>query len=138
MTKPADTARDWAVLAVTTSIQPAADRETAENLAAHAERLTAITRKPGGQWQPATDPDEPARYAFLVENDMQAGTLADYAKHWEAAQYSGAHISPHVRNWAGATFNIGIERLGVDEDSWLRYRLALGTETAIVTLDGLA
>jgi hypothetical protein len=136
-TQPDATARDWAILAVTTTVLSAADQAAAEEVAAEAEHLTAITRVPGGDWQPVTTPDaEPTRYAFLVEGDLTCGTFADYVKEWKSAHTASGHISPDVRTWAGAAFTVGVEYLGVDDDDWMRYRLSLGGETAHVTVDG--
>jgi hypothetical protein len=131
-------ARDWAVLAVTTTVLHADSRETAEEIAAKAPHLTVISRVPGGEWQPVTNPDEPTQYVFLVEGDMQVGTLDDYAKAWEGAYYSSGHVSPDVRTWSGASFNVSVEPLGNDKDSWMRYRLSVGDEAAFVTIDGRA
>ncbi|MFI1204802.1 hypothetical protein ACH4VR_36140 [Streptomyces sp. NPDC020883] len=133
-----DTARDWAVLAVTTTTIPADGRDTAVEMASSAPHLTAVSRVPGGDWEPMVDPDQPPWYAFEVNGDLMTGTLARYAKHWEAAYYSGEHISTDVRTWAGAVFTVRVQYLGTDNDSWMRYRLSVGDQSTFVALDGRA
>ncbi|WP_238431643.1 hypothetical protein [Streptomyces cavernae] len=138
MDNTSETPRDWGVIAVTTTVLGTADRQVAEEMAADVENLTVISRVPGGQWQPVSSADGPTRCVFLVEAEMQVGTLTDYSKHWEAAHYSGGHVSPYVCTWGGAAFTVGVEHLGTSEDSWMRYRLSVGDDTVFVTLDGRA
>lgn len=133
-----DTARDWGVLAVTaTLLATSGGRAVAEELAAEADHMVVVSREPGGKWQPLTDPERLTRYTYLVDGELRAGTLVDYAQAWKTELPEIGHTTPFVRTWEGARFDVTVERLGVVK-GWMRYRLTVGTETVDVTFDGRA
>lgn len=126
---PVDTDRDWAVLAVESTVVVASDRDTALEVATDRPHLTVVSRAPGGEWEPVITSDEPTRYAFLVEGRLTSGTVAEYAKQWATAMDNDAVISHDVRAWSGALFRVVVIFLG-HEDDGVRYQLSVGTETA--------
>ncbi|MHB9861942.1 hypothetical protein [Streptomyces sp. YIM S03343] len=125
--------RDWATLAVTSTVIPAADREVAEEIAAIGSHITVVSREPGGDWEPATVPGTPTRYAFLVDGEMRSGTLTDYALAWMTARAVGGTVSPEVHTWAGAAFRVRVSYAS-SADGRLCYQLAIGGETALVRI----
>lgn len=125
--------RDWAVLAVTTSVLGAASRETAEEIAEDGDHLTLITRTPGQDWEFATSPGKAAQYAFTVGDTLHAGTLKDYARHWADAQTGADAVSPHVRTWAGAPFTVAVAYLGTDKQGRAWHQLNVGNDAAHAT-----
>jgi len=128
-----DTERDWATLAVTSTLLPAADRVTAEEVAAEASHLTAVYREPGGEWEPVRTGEAPTRYVFLIDGVMHAGTLDDYAAAWVATHYIDATLDPRVRTWAGAEFPVRIVHTDTADD-YLAYRISVGEESVDVHL----
>lgn len=128
-----DRDRDWAVLAVESTIVVASDRATALEVAADRPHLTPVSRTPGGEWEPFIATDEPTRYAFLVEGRLTSGTVAEYAKQWATAMDNDATISHDVRAWSGALFRVTVIFLGND-DNGTRYQLSVGNETATAVL----
>ena len=131
-------AREWAVLTTGSHLLRANDESRAEETAACGDRTRVVSRVPGGSWEPVYTPDEPLRFAYLCNGELAAGTIEDYASAWEQAHYNGGGISPDLRTWDGAAFTVRIDNLGTDDDDWSRYRLAVGSEEAYVTLDGRA
>ncbi|MGR3875766.1 hypothetical protein ACUXZZ_45355 (plasmid) [Streptomyces graminifolii] len=133
-----DNDRDWGVIAVTTTLLgTSGGRAVSEEIAAEADHLVVVSRERGGEWQPITDPERPARYAYLVDGVLTAGTLVDYAQAWKVQLPEVGHVSPDVRTWEGARFDVTVERLGVVK-GWMRYRLSVGAETVDVSFDGRA
>ncbi|MEU2426938.1 hypothetical protein ABZ619_39000 [Streptomyces sp. NPDC007851] len=128
-------ALDWAALAVTTTLLATSGRAVAEEMVAEYDHMVLVSREPGGEWQPVTDPEQTTRYTYLFHGELRAGTLADYAQDWKTALPGMGHVTPHVRTWNGATFTVGIDRLGVIK-GWMTYRLTVGAETVDVTFDG--
>ncbi|MFI5814939.1 hypothetical protein ACIA7S_28770 [Streptomyces sp. NPDC051643] len=134
MTTAIDTGRDWAVLAVESTVVVASDRDTALKVAADRPHLTVVSRAPGGEWEPLITSDEPTRYAFLVEGHLTSGTVADYAKQWASAMDHDAAISHDVRAWNGALYRVAVVFLGYDDDGTTRYQISVGNETATAVL----
>jgi len=138
MATDTDTARDWGVLAVTaTLLGTSGGRAVSEELAAEADHMVVVSRERGGEWQPTADPERLTRYTYLVDGELRAGTLVDYAQAWKTELPETGHVSPDVRTWEGARFNVRVERLGVLK-GWMRYRLSVGAETVDVSFDGRA
>jgi hypothetical protein len=132
------TDRDWGVIAVTTTLlATSGGRAVSEELAAEADHMVVVSRERGGEWQPLSDPERPTRYTYLVDGELRAGTLVDYAQAWKTELPEIGHVTPAVRTWEGARFDVTVERLGVVKD-WMRYRLSVGAETVDVTFDGRA
>lgn len=80
---------------------------------------------------------ESTRYMFTVEGSEILGTLADYAKAWEYAHYSGNHLSPTVLSWSGVHHPVQVVQTKRHDD-YLYYELSANGETAHACIDGRA
>jgi hypothetical protein len=81
--------------------------------------------------------EELTTYVYLVDGELNVGTLVDYAKAWERAHYADLGVSNEVRTW-DASYKVEVEFEGTDGEAWMHYKLAVNGEEAYVTIDGLA
>lgn len=86
---------------------------------------------------------EPTRYAWVMEGDLVAGTLQDFAKQWEHFHYSGiGYPGDVVLTWDGLGEPVQhqVERAAgaADENDYLPYTLSVNGESVTVSIDGRA
>lgn len=86
----------------------------------------------------------PARYAWVEDGELTAGTLDKFARSWEHAHYSGY---PDLRGdtlltWDGVgepvQHKVRVTQRGVDEQDYIGYEISVNGETAFVSIDGRA
>jgi len=82
---------------------------------------------------PGTPAPPPGTYAFTACCEQVTGTLADYARHWEASGDPDATMSEHVTDRYGTRHRVEITMDG-NGPGGTRYRLAANGETAYATV----
>lgn len=96
----------------------------------------------GRHWSPGQEPD-PIRYAYVVDEVLTVGTLADWAKAWEHDQYAGdIQLSFELCTWARRSrgYSVHIAHLPREDNGadWLDYRVWAAGEQVTVRIDGRA
>jgi hypothetical protein len=115
-------------------------------LTGRAHRLKALSESPltpavySPDIMPTEPPEQPVRrYAYLVAGELTSGTLADWARAWEHAHYSGeADPGTELRPWDGEPVHVEVEHDHTDEKNYRYYRIRAGEEEVVATIDGHA
>lgn len=141
--------RDWGVWSALQSLAEYDLVELFERDRTFGRPARALLTSQGRRWQPRPKgevsqwEDQPMRFAYLVDEELCCGTLADWAKAWEHAQYSGdARLSDTLITWRNREgYPVQVDRLSGlhgDEDGYIRYRVWAAGDIVHVTIDGRA
>lgn len=141
--------RDWGVWSTLQSLAEYDLVELFERDRTFGRPARVLLTSTGRRWKPNPEgevplwQDEPMRFAYQVDDVLTAGTLEDWAKAWEQAQYAGdPHLSTTLLTWRNREgYPVAVDRLcGLhgDEDGYIRYRVWAAGDIVHVCLDGRA